>query len=96
MSATLLELFKKVLTRKVFNSPKTCNLKAAYKLNGTTLEPGVDLRFHILFWSGIFESNHYSENYIRIALYGTPRSFQEDYEKNNSHPKIIPDFLTVT
>lgn len=44
MSATLLELFKKVLTKKVFNSPKTCNLKAAYKLNGTTLEPGVDLK----------------------------------------------------
>ena len=61
MSATLLELFKKVLTRKVFNSPKTRNLKAAYKLNGTTLEPGADLRFHILFWSGIFESNHYRD-----------------------------------
>lgn len=37
-----------------------------------------------------------SENYIRIALHGTPRSFQEDYEKNNPHPKIIPDFLTAT
>lgn len=70
MSVILLELFKKVLIRKVFNFLKICNLKVVYKLNGIIFELGVDLWFYVLFWLGIFESNYYLENYIRIVLYG--------------------------
>lgn len=59
MSVILLELFKKVLIRKVLNFLKICNLKVVYKLNGIIFELGVDLWFYILFWLGIFESNYY-------------------------------------